>query len=202
MLPILEPCLSCGARCCNRFAVCVTGFDVLRLVEGTGKPASDFVCCHEAKLVSYRHDPVFFLFNEKGEMNEFLLTLKRKKTNYCGFSKHSKGCAVYEHRPLVCRSYPFVYDAEKGIKHVKEPVCWRLWRDEEMDKKYFEGIFEKHAKELFEYGKIARRWNAERARKGGNFEDYLKFVIEETHSVSERLARESKLIAESKKAKL
>jgi Fe-S-cluster containining protein len=187
MPPILEPCASCGARCCNRFAVCVTGFDILRLAEGTGRPAPDFAFCHEANLVSYRHDPTFFLFDNKGKMKEFLLTLKRKKTNYCEFSKHSKGCAVYAHRPMVCRSYPFVYDRESDIKYVNAPVCWRLWREEEVDRTYFSDIMDRHAKELFEYGKIARRWNAERAKKGGTFEDYLDFIVGESRKVAPSL---------------
>ncbi|MFH1306691.1 MAG: hypothetical protein ABIH83_03505, partial [Candidatus Micrarchaeota archaeon] len=87
---ICEPCASCGVRCCNRFAVLLTGFDLVRIIKKSGKKAEEFARLEDGENIGEGYHSRVFIFNEEG-MKEKVLCLKRKKSMYCIFSMHSKG---------------------------------------------------------------------------------------------------------------
>ncbi len=183
-VPITEPCASCGVRCCNRFAVPITGFDVLRIIAATGKKTPEFAQLALAvNIESAPHTHVFIF--ENGKMEERLLTLHRLKNNFCAFSLHSAGCSIWGHHPLVCRTYPFVVDAKGNLKMTKNLVCPRKWEKNEFDEKKMKELGEQMNEEIFEYNKIVRKWNATRAKVGSE-EDFFKFLNKESKEWMEK----------------
>ena len=173
---VSEPCASCGVRCCNRFAVPLSGFDVVRIAARTGLEPKEFCELADSKNIEAAPHSLVFIFRG-GKIEERLLTLIRKKNMYCVFSKHSKGCGVWGAHPFVCRAYPFRVDESGEIKYVKNFVCPRKWEKNEYLEDVVRRIVEKQNREIIEHNKIVRRWNAEFAagNKEGEkgFFDYL-----------------------------
>ena len=183
-IPICEPCTSCGVRCCNRFAVPLTGSDLVRMLKKVDAPIDEFCELASAqKIENAPHSYVFIFENKK--LEEKLLTLKRRKNMYCIFSMHSNGCTVWGAHPMVCRAYPFVAKEGGGIKVAKNFVCPRQWKAGEFEEGQIVEIVKKMDEEIFEYNKIVRKWNAEFARKKDE-KEFWKYLIKE----SERILKE------------
>ncbi|MDE1798657.1 MAG: YkgJ family cysteine cluster protein [Candidatus Micrarchaeota archaeon] len=180
-----EPCASCGEKCCNRFAVPVTGFDLVRIVDRLGDEPWEFAeLAHAAEIQAAPHALVF-IFNAKGELEERLLTLQRRRNNYCVFSRHSQGCAIWGFHPMVCRSYPFAYKEGSKIGYTQNFVCPRPWEQKEWPANV-RHILERQNLEMEEYNKIVREWNATRAKKEGSGngleaqKPFWKFLLEKS----------------------
>ena len=177
--PIPEPCGSCGVKCCNRFAVPITGFDILRILEKLGGEPTEFCELADAKYIEGSPHARVFIF-EKGVMGERLLTLKRHpKTNWCHFSRHSRGCAIWGYHPLVCRAYPFILAHDGKLAYTKNFVCPRPWEKGEYDEKRVRKTVEAQNDEIGTYNKLVRAWNAERARKGDE-KGFWKYLLDES----------------------
>ena len=175
---VVEPCASCGVRCCNRFAVPITGFDVVRIMEATGRKPPEFAQLAPAQNIeSAPHTPAFIF--EEGQMEERLLSLHRLKNNYCTFSLHSSGCSIWGHHPLVCKTYPFVVDDTGRLKYTKNFVCPRKWEKHEYDERRMLVLGEQMNAEIEEYNKLVRKWNATQAKKGDEA-GFWKFLIRES----------------------
>lgn len=95
-------CRRCGKCCRGRFGdntVTVFPSDVRAIMAATGlgwldvarPPASDDV-------------------DAEGFIHTFEWALRKKEDGDCLFFKDGK-CAIYEHRPLLCRTYPFRLEA-------------------------------------------------------------------------------------------
>jgi Fe-S-cluster containining protein len=154
----------------------VTGFDLVRIVDKLEEDPWAFAeLAHAAEIESAPHTMVF-LFNEKGKMEERLLTLQRRKNNYCIFSRHSQGCAIWGFHPMVCRAYPFAYKEGGKIGYTKNFVCPRPWEKSEWPENV-RNILEVQNKEMEEYNKIVREWNATRAKKEGEKEREGKHAL-------------------------
>jgi Fe-S-cluster containining protein len=174
-VPILEPCASCGVRCCNRFAVPITGFDIIRIIERIGGEPKDFAQLAPAENIESSPHSLIFIF-EEGKLSERLLVLKRHpKTNWCCFSRHTNGCAIWGFHPLVCQAYPFILGKNQRIEYTKNFVCPRKWEKSEYLEKEVRRIIEKQNLEIEKYNKIVRAWNAEKAESAneGMFWKYL-----------------------------
>ena len=121
-------CARCGARgltCCQHTQVFVTRGDLRRIGAATGK--QDFHECAIAPAANRGdgEDPVWDrIFSPDG--NRRVLRHKQEENrNDCCFLGE-KGCALaLADRPLICRLYPFEYDAVaiKGVSahHCPEP---------------------------------------------------------------------------------
>lgn len=183
MTEIQEPCKSCGGGCCNKFAVYLTVFDIMRIADAYGLQPKEFTKRQERKMVRGRWAPSFFLFDLNGGMKDYIICIMRKKNEHCIFYRHEKGCGIYENRPLVCRAYPFLIDEDGGLDYLKPFVCWREWEEDEVDKEGFMDVILRHCDEIRDYGKITRKWNSAR-RVGKGFEEYLEFCLNEARNLS------------------
>ncbi|VVB56989.1 Uncharacterised protein [uncultured archaeon] len=176
--PIPEPCGSCGVKCCNRFAVPITGFDILRILEKLGGEPTEFCELADARTIEGSPHSRVFIF-DKGVMGERLLVLKRHpKTNWCHFSRHSMGCAIWGYHPLVCRSYPFILKDGK-LAYTKNYVCPRNWEKGEYDEERVRKTVEAQNSEIEDYNRLVRAWNAERARKSDE-KGFWKHLLEKS----------------------
>ncbi len=174
--PISEPCASCGVRCCNRFAVPLTGFDLIRILAKLGGKPQDFAHLADAHYIEASPHSAVFIF-EKDTLVERILVLNRHpKTNWCHFSRHSNGCAIWGHHPAVCRAYPFILDKNDKIAYTKNCVCPRKWEKKEYDEAGVRKLVEWQNHEIEEYNKQVRAWNAEHAR-GGSVEEFWRYIL-------------------------
>jgi len=179
---VSEPCASCGVKCCNRFAVPITGFDLIRLIEKTGLEIDKFCRLADSKYIESAPHSLVFIFN-KGELEERLLTLIRKKNEYCVFSKHSKGCGVWGSHPMVCRAYPFTVDEKGNIQSVKNFVCPRKWEKNEYAERAVKAVVAKQNLEIEAYNKIVRKWNADHSKEKGE-KEFFEYLIKESRARS------------------
>ncbi|MFH0927166.1 MAG: YkgJ family cysteine cluster protein [Candidatus Micrarchaeota archaeon] len=177
---VSEPCASCGVKCCNRFAVPITGFDLVRLIEKTGLVPHEFCHLADAKNIEAAPHSLVFIFVD-GKLEERLLSLKRKKNMYCIFSNHSKGCGVWGAHPFVCRAYPFTTDERGEIKYVKNFVCPRKWEKGEYVERVVKKVVAAQNQEIAEYNKIVRKWNAQHS-KGGSEGEFFEFLLKESRA--------------------
>ncbi len=95
-------CKRCG-KCCRREfgdnTVTAFPFEVRAIMESTGLGWLDIARPHESDDA-----------DERGYYHTFEWALRKKDNGDCFFLKEGK-CTVYEHRPLICRTYPLRLEA-------------------------------------------------------------------------------------------
>jgi len=167
-------CLRCG-RCCTRFGVCVTPFDILRISRKTGLPPEEFVFALPEPRKHKRKEAVVLIDGKR-----CLIILKWKnpvfwvfKGRICFFYS-GNGCSIYEERPMLCRTYPFIHTG-KTLSDLKSRPCPQLWMPDSKGREQYAAALEQYEKEIIEYNKIAEEWNR---GPGGDLKAFLKFVLE------------------------
>lgn len=99
--------LACFNQCCRNLNLFLSPYDVLRLKQGLGIPAGDFIDRYtDAVLRDGKHFP------------ELLLRMNDDEEATCVFLSEA-GCTVYEHRPDTCRTFPCehgIYYDDQGKK--------------------------------------------------------------------------------------
>ena len=158
-------CLRCG-NCCTRFGVCVTPFDIERITQATGLAPMDFLDLLPEIEDREREEP-WVLING----SRFLIVLKRKPNERCKFYS-GNGCLMYEIRPMLCKTYPFILRNNK-FTDVKSRACVECWHPKSKEKKGYLSNLKQYKKEVSEYKKIAGKWNE---KGGGSFEEFLEFM--------------------------
>ncbi|MBF0502602.1 MAG: YkgJ family cysteine cluster protein [Candidatus Riflebacteria bacterium] len=128
------PCTECTANCCGEFRIFITPFDLLRLSKALNVPAGKICLPVQLCLENADHRPSSFSL---GEEERFLLALRRR-SDRCLFQMNVGGmrrCGVHAFRPLVCRSYPFIFDGRR-LRTVRQFVCpteWTLTPEERVE---------------------------------------------------------------------
>ncbi len=121
----MHPCARCAAAqrtCCQRADVLVTIADVARIRAATGR--EDFVEMRRPADPSYLEDdpsdPEWNRLVNRADGTRRLLV--RRAGGDCSFLG-STGCTLDdETRPMVCRLYPFTYDA-RGLTGEEPEYC-------------------------------------------------------------------------------
>lgn len=169
-------CSDCIGKCCSRFCIFVTSFDVIRIKEKIKTDPSRFLTPYPAEgLMEPASYPAFKL-NGK----DFLLGLDTKlgKRN-CIFLMDIHGvnrCGIHAFRPLVCRTYPFKSNEEAELETVEELLCPMQWWPEGAEKEEYKADIEQFREELEGYRKIVGKWNSQ---ENGSFMHFLEFIINE-----------------------
>lgn len=160
----MESCMRCG-RCCTSFGVCVTPFDIIRLSKATGRNASDFVMAVEEPPERERGEPAVLIRGMRS-----LIVLKWRSGRDCMFYD-GKGCSIYNDRPMLCRTYPFILHGGRlqSLRCRACPVPWKA------DKSYGFDL-EKYESEVNAYRRIADKWNH---TGGGTLGQFLDFAVAE-----------------------
>ncbi len=175
---ILEPCKSCSAECCKKFWVYMTVFDFMRVYNEIGEKAFEMVESREKRRVKGGWTPGFFVYDWNGNMKEYIVVIKRKKDGECVFLSGDGKCEAREFRPYACRAYPFTPSEEKGICEARPYLCERKWSEKEIKREGFRDVIEQQSREIRKYGKLARKWNIEKAKGGGGLREHIRFCIE------------------------
>jgi len=160
-------CLRCG-NCCTQFGVCVTPFDIARIVECTRMKPEEFLSLIDDYPGREREEPAVLI---DGKMK--IVVLRRDLKEVCCFYSED-GCKIYECRPYLCRAYPFIIKEGK-LEETKSRACIRCWEPGAGEKKQYLKDAKKYAKQVQEYKKIAEEWNS---NGGGDFHSFLKFALQ------------------------
>ena len=174
-IKISEPCASCAVRCCNRFAVPITVFDAARICKKLKCRPEEFAALADAKNIEPSIHSGIFIFHD-GFLEERLLTLLRLPNNFCIFSRHLQGCAIWGFHPTVCQAYPFILGEDISLAYTKNFACMRKWQDNEYNKKKMLKLAMQNHVEIMMHNKIVREWNAKKANKGGE-KEFWKFAL-------------------------
>jgi Fe-S-cluster containining protein len=98
-------CHHCG-HCCRDVVCLPTPWDVLRIAMNTGKDPRkflEFLTPEEIHGVN-KNDPTWLKIGR----GKYIMALQRSAKTGCFFlDKKTRFCSIYEHRPLLCRLYPF-----------------------------------------------------------------------------------------------
>ncbi|HVN86570.1 MAG TPA: YkgJ family cysteine cluster protein [Candidatus Binatia bacterium] len=95
-------CTGCG-NCCKGTQVMITDADVRRIADGTGRPVGELVqFARPGEILLDKRSPWWVRF----ESTRAVMTL-RWTDERCAFLDADERCAIYEHRPVTCRDFPF-----------------------------------------------------------------------------------------------
>lgn len=116
---LCQKCAAEGGGCCTGegSGIFVSLHDVIKINQETGIPLNEiahFAKVSEQHLKGVEHaDPFFFKHFREGKV----LQLLRNDGN-CKFLKDVEGCTIFDHRPIICRLFPFSFDFKQdgGIK--------------------------------------------------------------------------------------
>ncbi len=166
----LNLCYFCKATCCKDYLITITSFDVLRVMEKTGKNLEEFAKLHPARIFNPDNETILECYYKK-EKYDYLLIFK---SHPCCFLDKDNRCTIYDFSPLGCKFYPFRYNGEfieyapcsfiaKTIFHFTKP---KLNKEEYLAK-------------ITSYKKIVAKWNALHGEK----EWCMKFLLDESRKM-------------------
>ena len=108
-------CTSC-ANCCRDMHVPVTDADVRRLMEFTGRRASELVGFYTQEHVGHLPGGKGWIKTRPGRV---FMGLRQQPDGSCVHLQENR-CAVYEARPVTCRVFPFNLYFDEAGRRVEE----------------------------------------------------------------------------------
>jgi Fe-S-cluster containining protein len=160
-----NPCSFCAANCCCSYIITATAFDILRIMERTGRPAEEFAVLHQARLLAFDPDTTLDMEDDSWV---YLLGLK---SHPCAFLKADR-CTIHSAAPLACRRFPFQLDGKLNVRFC--PLASQLaFRVKGPDIKT-----DQMAKELEAHKEIVKAWN----RKPGKKAECMPFLLRQAAS--------------------
>ncbi len=111
-LSACDKCVAEGGSCCTGCGsgIFVTIHDMLRIKRYNNMPLSEiaiFKKIDDPKWLAdlKENDPFFFEAVRDGKVLQLI-----RKDGHCQFLVDKKGCTVFNHRPAICRMFPFTFD--------------------------------------------------------------------------------------------
>ncbi|HNR29528.1 MAG TPA: YkgJ family cysteine cluster protein [Candidatus Hydrogenedentes bacterium] len=171
-------CHHCN-HCCTEVVCLPTPWDVLRIVRGTGADPFRFleflrpdeICEVEAD------DPTWLDVNGA----KYIMALRRTADGCFFLDKATRFCAVYKHRPILCRLYPFVIEENArgeflGFSLHKDVGCPRH-RDGRVPVAPLHALYLDDQGHQAEYQALVRAFNEVR-QPGKRPEDFIETFLE------------------------
>ena len=189
-----NPCATCGA-CCRSYLVPLFGQD-LYLISSTQRLPPESFC-----LIYPEKDPRPESFQLEANGQHYSLALDKKGRfalkKSCIFLMELPGgnarCGIYDHRPVVCRSYPMSLWSSV-VAQRRETLCPPdSWPLKEVTHPRWVVALRRLCLDLDVYGEIVSRWNARVATRPGvsfalpEFFSYLLNVYDRLASLDEAL---------------
>jgi len=160
-----NPCSLCDANCCKSYVITATAFDVLRVMEQTGRKAEDFAMLHQARLLAFDPDTTLDMEDDSWV---YLLGFK---SHPCVFLEKNR-CTIHVCAPLSCRRYPFQLDGKLNARFcpILPQLAFRL--------KGADISASAMKEELDAYKLIVKEWN----KKPGKMSGCLDFLIDKARN--------------------
>jgi len=157
-----DPCRFCKAECCISYIITATAFDILRIIERTGKKPEEFAMLHQARLLAFDPDTTLDMADDGWV---YILGLK---SHPCVFLEpKTNRCAVHACSPMACRRFPYQLDGKLNTRFCPLPsqLLFRLIGPD-IDTKQMVCELEAHKR-------IVKEWN----KKPGKNKDCLDFLL-------------------------
>ena len=164
-LPRFE-CTKCGACCRDEFLiVTVTGSDIVRIAAVLGLSPNEMLKALDFYVVSDGESiPVglerFPSVATEGGLS--FISLKTMENSECVFLKDHL-CMIHPVRPVVCRSFPFVFDESDGQRtwglSAKKEICPGLGTGPEVSEIELEELADTILPDIQIYREFAKEWN-------------------------------------------
>lgn len=164
-----NPCSFCDAKCCKTYTITVTAFDVLRVMERTGRKPEEFAILHELRILSYDPDQVLDTIDGCGH---YLLGFR---SHPCAFLGKDNLCTIHEWAPMSCRRYPFQVNDRLNTRFCPLP-SQLLFRLKGPDIKASPLM-----RELEAHKRMVKEWNANPGKK----DDCIPFLLSRARSAAE-----------------
>lgn len=170
-------CHHCG-HCCTEVICLPTPWDVIRIVKNTGKlPLEflEFITPDDIQGVA-KNDATWL---EVGKQ-KFMMALKRDLKGCFFLDKKTRYCTIYEHRPLLCRLYPFklheTRDGEFKAFSLHEDVGCPKNRDGVVSAEVLYGIYSEDKVHHEDYRALVEAFNR-RDYPGKKPEDFIDLFV-------------------------
>ena len=199
-----NPCATCGA-CCRNYLVPLFGYDVWLIATRQRLSPESFCLIYPEKEAR----PESFHLEADGQ--DYSLALDKKGRfalkKSCIFLMELPGenarCGVYDHRPVVCRSYPMSMWS-RVVAQRRETLCPPdAWPLKEVTHPRWAVALRRLCLDLDVYGEVVTRWNARVATRPGfsfalpEFFSYLLNVYDRLATLDESLGPERMAEVES-----
>lgn len=175
---VLFRCHSCG-HCCTDVVCLPTPWDVIRIAKNTGESPCVFLEFLGPDDISgvNKKDPTWLMCGKQ----RYLMALKRGRRGCHFLNKKTRFCRIYEHRPLLCRLYPFKLQetqsgAFKGFTLHKDVGCPRQ-RGGVVETKPLYKLYRQDCGHQVDYEDLVRVFN-NREYPGKKSSDFIQMFIE------------------------
>lgn len=171
-------CHSTG-HCCKDVVCLPTPFDVIRIVRATGENPYEFLeFLTEEEIEEVEEDDPTWL-EVGGE--RYMMALRRGKKGCHFLNKTNNRCTIYEHRPILCRLYPFKLQETrkgkfKGFTLHKDVGCPRH-RDGLVETAPLYALYQEDCKHQEDYNDLVAAFN-QRKKKGKHPEAFIALFYE------------------------
>lgn len=166
VLPKFE-CTKCGACCCDEFLlVTVTGYDLVKIaaILGLGPDellkALDFYIVSDGITTPIGLERIPSVQTERGLA---FMALKKMENGDCIFLKEDL-CMIHPVRPLVCRSFPFVFTESEGQRNwglsAKKEICPGLGQGLQISEDDIDDLADSILPEMQSYKEFTEEWNS------------------------------------------
>lgn len=165
-------CEQCNGKCCTEFTVYITHADIKRLVDHTGRDPTTFVTAYaDDQKATY---PIIRMGGYDVRLG---LTYRDKKCTLLHVENDNRRrCTVQDHKPMVCRTYPFSVSDDGKLVHVEPYKCpGPIWPSTEQERaKAISEVRQLH-REYNEYEAIVNAWNRLPEGKRTDLSSFIRF---------------------------
>ncbi|HPK24910.1 MAG TPA: YkgJ family cysteine cluster protein [Candidatus Hydrogenedentes bacterium] len=172
-----------SGHCCRDVVCLPTPWDVLRIAMNIHRDPHDFIeflTPDEIEGVS-KSDPTWLIIGD----NRYIMALQRTPEEGCFFlDRKTYHCTIYEHRPLLCRLYPFkLHETRTGeFSHfsLHQDVGCPRFRDGVVETAPLYDLYLQDKMHQEDYVKIVNRFNAleDDSRSPEHFLDLFVEVVQ------------------------
>jgi uncharacterized protein len=169
-----NPCLTCDAGCCQRYAIYVLPEEVARIAADRGLPRTEVAGVETVDLAPEL--PVVYLEGQPAQ----LVLARDPATGACVFLDGETGrCTIHDIAPYICQMYPHTAtgDLEPRIRLLNDILCpadFPLTTDRERE--LADLSLEFWNRRVNDYRRAAQRWNLQLT--GGGLMDLLAFCLD------------------------
>jgi Fe-S-cluster containining protein len=156
-----NPCATCSTRCCHRYVVPVSGYDVYRIATGLHLAPEQFL------VTVPQPEPTPYSFRLSGSTDTYELALdkspSRAENKPCVFWLPVGGgagrCGIHPYRPYACQVYPATLE-DAGMVRREDVICpAQAWRDDTFEAPIWRRQYLRMQSESDIYQLTVARWN-------------------------------------------
>ncbi len=185
-------CHHCG-HCCTEVVCLPTPWDVLRIVRETGANPYLFLEFLGPDDISEVEpdDPTWLEVSRRRR----IMALRRDEQACYFLDRATRFCTIYEHRPLLCRLYPFAHEESESGEYLgfslHEDVGCPRHRDGRVPVAPLRAMFLEDQEHQEEYARLVKAFNND-PRPGKRPQDFIAMFFETDTPTRKRLMREAK----------